>query len=137
MINQGYRQPLVWLVIAVHLVAVCGCSVTNRISFPANAIPVGSNFKITSVILKDGQIIEFDSDGGQYLDKTSDGKSYRAIVGTSLHKDVEIDPAKVLEVKFEQEESSGTGNFFVGMLVGVPIGAGLVVLIAALSLGGD
>jgi len=135
--HQVYRLPLVWLLIAVHLVTVCGCTVTNRITLPGNEIPVGSNFKIASVIFKDGKIVEFDGDGGRYVDKTSDGKPYRAIVGTSLHQEIEIDPAKVLEVKFEHEESSGTGNFFVGMLVGVPVGAGLVVLIAALSLHGD
>lgn len=133
--HQGFRQPLVWLLITVHVVTICGCTVTNRLTLPGNEIPVGSNFKIATVILKDGEIIEFDSNGGRYVEKSSDGKSYRVIVGTTHSKNVEIDPEKILDVKFEQKESSGTGSFIAGFLLGMPVGAGVfyLILVAALS----
>lgn len=131
--QQGFRQALVWLLIITHFVIICGCSVTNRVTIPGNQIPLGSNFKITKAILKDGGIIEFDSNGGLYVDKIRDGKSYRAIIGTTESRNVEIDAEKVLEVKLDQKESNATGSFIVGLLAGLPIGAGIVVLIAAMS----
>jgi hypothetical protein len=131
--HHGFRQPLVCLIIAVHLVTICGCTVTNRVTIPGNEIPVRSNFKIATVILKDGEIIEFDTNGGLYVEKTRDGKSYRVIAGTTEGKNVEIDPEKVLEVKLEHRESNGTGSFFLGLVLGLPVGAGIVVLIAAMS----
>lgn len=127
--HQRPRQVLVWLLITIHLVTIYGCSVTNRVTLPANEIPVGSNFKIATVILKDGEIIEFDRNGGRYVEKTNDGKAFRVIVGTANSKDVEIDSEKVLEVKFEQTESSGGGSFIVGFLLGLPAGAGILLLI--------
>jgi hypothetical protein len=127
--HQGFRQHLVWLLISVHLVTVIGCSVTNHVTLPGNEIPVGSNFKIVTLILKDGGIIRFDGNGGRYVEKTSDGKLSRVIVGVTDGKNVEIDPERVLEVKFEQTESSGGGSFIVGFLLGLPVGAGILLLI--------
>ena len=121
--HQGFRQPLVLLLITVHLVMIFGCTATNRLTLPANEIPVGANFKIAAVILKDGQIITFDRDGGLYIEKMIEGKWYRAIIGMTVNKSVEVDPEKVLEVKFEQTESSGADSFIVGFLIGLPVGA--------------
>jgi hypothetical protein len=130
--HQRSNKPLVWLLITLHVVMIYGCSVTNRITLPGNEIPVGSNFTIAKVILKDGEIIEFDGNGGMYVEKVKDGKSYRAIVGAAYSKNVEIDPDKVLEVRFEQHESRGAGTFLVGFLVGLPAGAlGLYLIVAA------
>lgn len=129
--HQGFRQPLVWLLIIVHAVTLYGCSTTNRLTLPGNEIPVGSNFRIATVILKDGQIVEFDGNGGRYVEKAGDGNSHRVIVGMRDSRNVEIDPDKVLEVKFEQKEPSGTGNFIAGFLVGIAASAGVIVLIFA------
>ena len=134
--HQRFRQLLVGVLITVQLVMIYGCSTTNRITLPGNEIPVGSNFKISTVILKNGEIIEFNREGGRYVDKTIDGKSYRVIVGTAHSKDVEIDPEKVLEVKFEQEGLSSTGSFIVGFLFGMPVGAGVLILIVLASYSG-
>jgi hypothetical protein len=134
--HQRFRQPLVWLLITVHVATIYGCSTTNRVTLPGNEIPVGSNFKIATVILKDGEIIEFDSKGGRYVERTAEGKSNRVIIGVRDSKNVEIDPEKVLEVKFEQKESSGTGSFIAGFLIGIAASAGIIVLIVALSYSG-
>ncbi|OGU43101.1 MAG: hypothetical protein A2000_07630 [Ignavibacteria bacterium GWB2_36_8] len=133
--HQGFIQSLVWLLITVHVVTIYGCSVTNRVTLPGNEIPVGSNFKIATVVLKNGEIIEFDSKGGRYIEKTTDGKSNRVIVGMTGGKNVEIDPEKVLEVRFEQEGSSSGGSFIAGFLIGIPVGAGVfyLILVAAYS----
>jgi hypothetical protein len=127
--HRGFRQHLVWLLITVHLVTIYGCTVTNRVTLSGNEMPVGSSLKIATIILKDGEIIEFEGGGGLCVEKTKDGKPYRAIVGMTHSKNVEIDPEKVLEVKVEQKESSGLGSFVAGFLIGLPVGAGILVLI--------
>ena len=135
--KQGkYTQALIWMLIATHLGTIYGCTTTSKLTLSGSEIHSGSNYRITSVLLNDGQIIEFEGEGGRFVDTTANDQQHRTIVGTSLHKDVQIDPARVLEVRLEHKESSGAGNFFVGMLVGVPVGAGVLVLIAALSLSG-
>ncbi len=103
--HEGFSQLLVWLLITVHVVTIYGCNTTNRVTLPSNEIPVGYNFKITKVILKTGEIIEFDSNGGLYAEKSKDGKSYRVIVGTSGNKNVEIDPDEVLDITFGEQIS--------------------------------
>ncbi len=123
---------LVWLLITVHAVAMYGCSSTSRFTLPGNVIPVGSSIKITTVILRSGETIEFDSDGGSYEEKTKDGKLFRAIVGSSHGKVVEIDSEKVSQIKFEQEASSWKYTFFAGILVG----AGGLYLFAIAAFGG-
>ncbi|MGA3246156.1 MAG: hypothetical protein ABSE41_16180 [Bacteroidota bacterium] len=127
--HRGFRQHLVWLLITVHLVTIYGCTVTNHVTLSGNEMPVGSNLKIATVILKDGDIIEFDSGGGLCVEKTKDGKPYRVIVGMTHSKNIEIDPEKVLEVKVDQKESSGLGSFVAGFLIGLPVGAGILVLV--------
>ena len=134
--HQRFRQVLIFTLIALQLVMVYGCSTTSRTTLPGNEIPVGSNFKIVSVILKDGKIIEFDDKGGRYVDKTTNEKSHRVIVGMMDGKHVEIDPDKILEVKIEQEGTSGTGSFIAGFLVGLPFGALALYIIVALSFSG-
>ena len=134
--HRGFRQHLVWMLITVHLVTTYGCTATNHVTLSGNEMPVGSTLKIASVILKDGEIIEFDSDGGMCVEKTKDGKRYRAFVGMTHSGNVEIDPEKVLEVKVDQKESSGLGSFVAGALIGMPVGAGILFLIVALSWGG-
>jgi len=133
--HRGFRQPLVWLLVTIQLVTIFGCAVTNRVTLPANEVPVGSNFKIVTVILKDGEIIEFDSNGGRYVERARDGKAYRVIVGTAHGKTVEIDSENVLDVKFEQRESGGGGSFLAGFLIGLPVGAVVfyLILVAAYS----
>ena len=131
--HQRSRQLLVGVLITVHLVTVYGCYSTEHLTLPGNEIPVGSDFKIATVILKDGEIIEFGSEGGRYIEKISDGKSFRVIVGTAHSKEVQIDPENVLEVKFEQERPNSTGSFIVGLLVGMPVGALVLVAIVAAS----
>ena len=127
--HQVFRQPLVWLFITVHVVTICGCTTTNAITLPGNETPAGSGFIIATVTLKDGEIIEFDNDGGWYTDKTKNGKSYRFIVGTTDGKKVEIDPEGVLEVTFAQEEANGSVSFIAGLLIGMVAGAGILLLI--------
>ncbi|MEK9138011.1 MAG: hypothetical protein AAB393_12870 [Bacteroidota bacterium] len=133
--HRGFRQALVWLLITAHLITISACTTTERLTLPGNEIPLGSDYRIASVILKDGEVVQFDSKGGRYVEKAREGKSYRAIVGTAQGRDVEIDPDKVLEVRFEQKESRGGGSFIVGFLLGLPVGAlGLyLVLLAAYS----
>jgi len=128
--HQGFGRPLAWLLITVYAVTIGGCSTTNLVTLPVNEPPVGSNFTIATVTLKDGEIIEFDGDGGWYLEKTKEGKSYRVIVGTTQNKNVEIDPEKIREVTFEQEEPNVRASFGLGFLIGLPVGAGLILLIA-------
>ncbi|MBI5473415.1 MAG: hypothetical protein HY961_13805 [Ignavibacteriae bacterium] len=125
--HQSCKRPLVWLLIAANAIAIYGCATTNRVTLPANEIPVGSSFKIVSVILTDGQLVTFDRNGGRYVERTIDGAPRRVIVGEANSKDVEIDPEKVLEVRFEHEESGG--SFAAGFLLGIPVGASLLYLI--------
>jgi hypothetical protein len=131
--HQRVTQSVVWLLIAVHLVAVYGCSTTTHLTLRGNEVPVGTNFVIAAVILKDGEIIEFDGNRGMYVDKVKDGKSYRAIVGSKNSKDIEIDPEKVLEVRFEQSKSNSTGTFFAGFFFGMPVGVLVFYLILTAS----
>ncbi len=132
--HQGFRLLLIWLLIAVHAITIYGCTGTNRVTLPPNEIPVGSNFRIATVILKDGEIIRFDHNGGRYVERISDGTSHRVIVGMADGKNTEIDPEKVLEVKFEEAESAS--NFTTGFLLGIPVGAGLFYLILAAAFSG-
>ena len=134
--HHGFRHFVVWLLLAALLLLACGCTSTNRVTVPPNEAPVGSNFKIASVILKDGAIVRFDNSGGVYVERTIDGKSSLFIVGSSSGKIVEIDPAKALEVNLEQTTTNGTGSFFTGLLLGMPIGVGILVLIASIAYGG-
>ncbi len=129
--HQRLGPALAWLLIVGHAITIFGCTGTNRVTLPPNETPVGSNFKIATVILKDGGIIRFDHNGGRYVERISDGTSHRVIVGMADGKNTEIDPEKVLEVKFEQEESGGSGSFVAGFLIGIPVGAGLFYLILA------
>ena len=91
---------------------------------------------MVKVVLKSGEVIQFDSDGGMYVEKQIDGKSTRVMVGNADGKRLEIDPVNVLEAKFEQKGSGGGGSFVVGFLVGIPVGVGLLYLIAALAYSG-
>jgi hypothetical protein len=126
--NQRRKQVFATLLIPIHVFTICGCSVTDSVTLPGNQIPVGSNFTIASAILKDGHVIEFESNSGMYVEKEKDGKSYRAIVGTTAGKSVEVEPEKVLEVRFERTRSSGAGSFALGVLVGMPMGVGILIL---------
>jgi len=134
--HQALKHLFVWLLIAVHVVMISGCAVTNVVTLNGNGIPVDPDFKITTVILKDGEIVEFDFNGGRYVDITSDGASNSVIVGMVDDKNIEIAPEKVLEVTIEKTESSGSGNFIAGLLIGVPVGAAILYLIAVLSFSG-
>jgi hypothetical protein len=127
--HRGFRQHLVWMLITVHLVTIYGCTATNHVTLSGSEMPVGSSLKIATVILKDGEIIEFDSGGGLCVERTRDGKPYRVIVGMTHSRNVEIDPEKVLEVKVDQKESSGLGSFIAGFLIGMPVGVGILVLV--------
>jgi hypothetical protein len=129
--HQRVTQSVVWLLIAVHLVTVYGCSTTNYLTLRGNEVPVGTNFVIAAVILKDGELITFEGTRGMYVEKIRDGKSYRVIVGTKNSQEVEIDPEKVLEVRFQQSESNSTGNFFAGLFLGMPVGVLVLYLIVA------
>lgn len=131
--HQRYAQSIVWLLIAVHLVTVYGCSTTNYLTLPGNEFPVGADFTIAAAILKDGEIVTFDGNRGMYVDKVKDGTSYRVIVGTANGKVVEIEPEKVLEVRFEQNKPNTTGTFFAGFLLGMPVGVLVFYLILAAS----
>jgi hypothetical protein len=126
--SQRRRQVVASLLIAIHVITICGCSVTDSITLPGNQIPAGSNFTIASAILKDGHVIEFENNSGMYVEKNRDGKSYRVIVGTTAGKSVEVEPEKVLEVRFEHTRSSGAGSFALGVLVGMPLGVGILIL---------
>lgn len=134
--HQRFRQHLVWLLITAHVVTISGCTVTNHVTLSGNEMPVGSNLKIATVILKNGDIIEFDGGGGLCVGKTKDGNPYRVIAGTTHSKNVEIEVEKVLEVKVEQKESSGAGSFIAGFLIGLPVGAGVFFLILVASFNG-
>jgi hypothetical protein len=127
--HHGFQKSLVWLLLTAHLVMISGCSVTKRITLPGNEIPVGQLYDIAKVILKDGEVVEFDGNRGRYVEKIRDGQSHRVIVGMTHGQNVEIDPEKVLEVKIEQREPSTAGAFLGGLLLGMPVGAGIMLLI--------
>jgi hypothetical protein len=129
--HQRVSHSVVWLLIAVHLLTVYGCSTTNYLTLRGNEVPVGTNFVIAAVILKDGELITFEGNRGMYVEKVRDGKAYRVIVGTKNDRDVEIDPEKVLEVRFVQNVSNTTGSFFAGFFLGMPVGVLVLYLIVA------
>jgi hypothetical protein len=114
---------VVWLLIVTHVVALSGCATTTTITLPPSVIPVASDIRIASVVLKDGTIIEFDVNRGMYVDKVADGTPVRAIVGKARGRIVEIDPQTAKEVRFEQTTSNAGGSFLTGFLLGLPVGA--------------
>ena len=124
------HKSLLWTLIVLHLVTISGCAVTKRVALPANEIPLGADYKITTTILKDGQIIEFDSKGGLYVEKRLEGVVHRVIAGTVHGEKVEMDSEEVLEVRFE---TTGTGGSFAGgVLLGTALGAlGFYLLLVA------
>jgi hypothetical protein len=134
MSHHECRQVLVGLLIVAHVVMIAGCVTTSRVTLPGSQIPVGMNYKITTVIMKDGEIHQFDNDGGMYVER--EGKASRVIVGTTHGQRMEIDPEKVLEVRFEHSESSGGGSFIAGLLLGMPVGVGVFYLILAAAYSG-
>lgn len=134
---QGFGKSLVWLLIAAHLVTMYSCTTTHHVTVSGNEVPVGSNVKIAKVVMKSGESIEFDGRGGRYAEKHSDGTSHRVIVGPVQGKEVEIDIENAHAVNVEQTESSGAGNFALGLITGLPIGAGLLYLIAVMASSGD
>jgi len=127
--HHGFRLVAIWVLITVQVVTICACSVTKSVTLPGNEIPVGLDYRIVTVKLTDGKIIEFDGIGGTYVEKTKDGKAGRVIVGTSDGSKIEIESEKVTEVTFEHTRSSGTGSFFAGFGLGLPVGAALFYLI--------
>jgi hypothetical protein len=135
--HRGLIRSLVWMTVIAHLIMIYGCTSTNHLTLLANEVPVGSTFKIAALVLKDGGRVTFDNNDGHYVEKTIEGKSHREIVGTSESKIVAVDPENVLEVKCEQAEANGTGSFLLGLLAGMPVGAGILVLIAALSISNE
>ena len=133
--NAGCRKSMVWVLIAAHLVAIVGCSTTTRITLSGDQMPTDQTLKLTSVVLKDGTIIEFEGTGGISVQTVREGRPTSMIVGTSHRKHVEVDPSKVLEARYERTEASGAGSFLVGFLLGLPAGALIfyLVLVAAFS----
>jgi hypothetical protein len=131
---QAVKQSLAALLIAAHIVTIAGCVTTSRVTLPGSEIPVGMNYKITTVIMKDGEVLQFDNEGGMYVER--EGKASRVIVGTTHGQRMEIDPEKVLEVRFEHSESSGGGSFIAGLLLGMPLGVGVFYLILAAAYSG-
>ena len=130
--HQRYRIHHIWALITVHLILISGCATTNRVTLPGNDIPVGSNFQIVSVILRDGEIVVFDRKGGMYIERIADGITERVIAGNVGGKNIEIDPGNVLEVRFEQAGSGG-GSFASGFVLGLPVGALAFYLILVAS----
>jgi hypothetical protein len=127
--HQPLRHCIVWLITTTQLAAISGCATTKRVTLPGNEVPVGTDFRIATVVLKDGDVVTFDGNGGRYIERTVEGKPRRMIVGTVDGRSAEVDPEKALEVRFEQEGSVGGAGFAVGFLLGIPVGAGLLFLI--------
>ncbi len=129
------RKTAVWVLIAAHLVSIVGCSTTTHVTLPGDETPVDQTLKLSSVILKDGAIIEFEGAGGIFVQKVLDGRPATTIVGSSQRRHVEVDPADVLEARYERTEASSGGSFLVGFLLGLPTGAAVfyLIILAAFS----
>ena len=128
--TRNQKRGFVFFLIVSHLVMVIGCTSTRQTTLMDGEMPATQGAKIVSVTLKTGDIVQFDNEGGRYVEKMKEEKSYRAIVGlTESNKHIEIDPQTVLELKIETKESSGGGSFLVGMLVGMPLGVAVFYLI--------
>lgn len=124
-----------WPILGILIVVLNGCSATSRLTLNGNDTPVDPGYTVSSVVLKDGRVVEFDDHQGTYIERVRDGVLTRAIVGLERGRPVEIDPKDALEVRFEKREASGAGNFGLGFLLGMPTGALVfyVILLEAFS----
>lgn len=100
--GRPLQELLVWFLIVCHLVLVTGCTATRQVSVEGSQIPSLGNAKILRLILKNGEIVQFNKDGGRYVEGSTRDKSYRAIVGLNLEsKAVEVDPNLAVDVQIE------------------------------------
>jgi hypothetical protein len=127
--GRGVRRVCLGALVTFQIVSSGACSVTERVTLPANEMPVAPDFRIATVRLTNGQIITFDGDGGMYIEKPMDGKPHRMIAGTTKGTMIEIEPENASVVNFERSKSSGMGSFLAGIGVGLPVGAALFYLI--------
>jgi hypothetical protein len=126
------RVLFIWLLIMSHLMLINGCMTTRQASVQEDQIPESGTAKIRRVILKTGEIVVFDADGGRLIEKTTVEKAYRAIVGVSVEgKVIEIDPILAIDVQIETKSVNIVGSILLGL--GVASVAGAIVLIEALS----
>jgi hypothetical protein len=105
---------------------------TRQASVQGEQIPTSGKTKICRVILKTGEIVVFDADGGRLIEKATVEKAYRAIVGVSMDgKVVEIDPNLAIDVQIETKSVNIVGLVLLGLATASVVGA--IVLIEALS----
>ena len=127
--SSASSRAFIWFLIVSHLVFAVGCKTTQTASVSGDQIPAGGNIKILRVILKSGETIVFNKDGGKYFEKPMTDKPYRAIIGvTGDGKAVEINPEKILDIFFETESTNVTVSIFLGIISGAAV-AGIIFLL--------
>jgi hypothetical protein len=126
------RQMLIWILILSHLVFINGCTSTQRTSLSEDQIPADENVKILRVILKTGEIIEFNSDGGKYIEKPLPDKLYRAIVGVTVEsKVVEISLENAVDIQVEIKSANVMGSIFLLFGIVACVGATWFIILLA------
>jgi hypothetical protein len=104
----------------------------RRVSITEDQIPQHANAKILRVILKNGDIIQFNKDGGRYIEKPLADRLYKAIVGVTMEaKVVEISPDKVLDIRIETKSENVLGTLF--LVLSAAAGTVFAIIIIALG----
>ena len=122
------RQSVIWLLIVSHLLFAVGCTTTHQLSIVEDQIPQNENAKILRVILKSGETVRFNIEGGRYIEKPMADKLYRAIVGVTVEgKVVEIVPEKAVDIQIETKSFNVVGTLLLGLFVISAAAFGLLV----------
>ncbi len=117
-------------VLTVCLILVLGgCTKAARESISSEELVTSDEMKVLSVILTNGTIITFDSNGGRYIEQQGQVRFYRAIVGmTSEGSAVEVEPDSALEIRIEKKEADEAATVLLAVL-GACLATGAILLI--------
>lgn len=115
-----------------------GCTKTVRESVSREEIgPFNFETKVLSVILIDGTIITFNSEGGHFVPRGDRMESSFVILGKSFdEKTIEVSPDSTIDISLERVESDVPSTVLL-VILGAAAAAGAVILALILAWAGS
>jgi hypothetical protein len=131
------QQPRIALLLCALYVFFIGCQSSKESSYLADDIHSYRDQKVSSVILKNGELYKYDKVGGRYIEERKDTATIKQIVGfdvSGIALNFEI--TRILEVQCQTMESDGGGTALT-VILGAAGGILILALIFSLLLRGS
>jgi len=123
------RHPRNALLLCALYVFFTGCQSTKDYAYLAQDTRSYTDKKITSLTLKNGDVVIFDKIGGRYSEEKRDSGALRQFIGFDQAGQTKtVDFSRVLEVQCQKSESDPGGTILAATLAG-----GVILFVALLQ----